>query len=91
MSEWRTGKRVVLPFVDGDLTREGGEDELPARGMGLVGLANVAVVPNVYDEGWGVGGAGMGEDFREVGVDGGGSGDADRGCGEHGDLDVEQE
>jgi len=57
--------------------------------MRLVWLAGVTVVPYMHDKGLGMGGARVGEDLREVSAYDGGSGDADRGGGEHGDLDVE--
>jgi len=37
-----------------------------------------------------MGGARVGEDVREVGTHGGRGWDADGGCGEHGDLDIEE-
>jgi hypothetical protein len=59
VSQFGSGKRIVLPFIDDDFGRERREDELPPISIGFIVVAHFTVIANVYYEWLGSGGSGL--------------------------------
>lgn len=90
LAEARARERVVLRLVDHGLARVRRERELPPRRARLVGVPDVAAVPDVDNERWERGGARHAEGALDVPCDEGAVGHADGRRGESADLALDE-